>query len=360
MLCPRCHRVYAGGDTHCAYDGTALTSGRRIDHVRIQGTRQIGAILGGRFAVKGFIGRGGSARVYLAEDVKTGDAVAVKMLDPPWAHDRVARDRFMREAEAARTVKHPGTVEIRHVGARGDGAPFIVMEYLFGETLAASLDRTKLMELDIALPVLREVCLALEAAHAVGVLHRDVKPDNIFLVGEPGEPYAVKLVDFGFAKLRDTTITATGTAIGTAQYMSPEQCVADPADPRSDIYALGVVAYRTLTGAMPFDATDTKDWLAWHLVAPPIPARARIPDIDSDVEAFLEKCLRKDPVARYASITEVIADLEAIADGRPTLASQEEPPALDAYVPQSQFSKLVAKALYKRVGVPAPTYLGNK
>jgi serine/threonine-protein kinase len=264
----------------------------------------------------------------------------------------------MREAEAARAIQHPGIVEIRHVGTRGDGAPFMVMEYLFGETLAASLERTGRMELDIALPVLREVSRALHAAHEAGVLHRDVKPDNIFLLGEPGEPYAVKLVDFGFAKLRDATITAAGTAVGTAQYMAPEQCVADEADPRTDVYALGVVAYRTLTGAMPFDATATEDWLAWNLVAPPIPARVRVADIDSDVEAFLEKCLRKDPDGRYASMGDVIAELEALAAGKPLLASHEEPPALDAYVPKTTFSKLVAKQLYKRVGVPAPATLG--
>ncbi len=359
MLCPRCHRVYAPGETHCKYDGTELTSGRRIDHVRVQATRQVGAILGGRWAVKGFIGRGGTARVYLAEDVKTGDAVAVKMLDPPWAHDKVARERFMREAEAAQAVRHPGIVDILTVGARGDGSPYLVMEYLFGETLAAALERSPRLDLDIALPVLREVARAIQAAHEAGVLHRDVKPDNIFLLGQPGEPYGVKLVDFGFARLRDSTITATGTAIGTAQYMAPEQCVADEADPRTDIYALGVVAYRVITGFMPFDdGAETQDWLAWNLIAPPIPARSRVPSIDTDVEAVLDMCLRKDPANRYASMSEVAADLEALARGQTPLAVHREPPANDVYLPKGPFSKLVAKALYRRIGVPAPSHLG--
>jgi serine/threonine-protein kinase len=359
MLCPRCHRVYAPGETHCKYDGAELTSGRRIDHVRVQGTRQMGAILGGRWAVKGFIGRGGTARVYLAEDVKTGDAVAVKMLDPPWAHDKVARERFMREAEAARSVQHPGVVEILTVGARGDGSPYLVMEYLFGETLAAALERTPRLELDIALPVLREVARAIQAAHAAGVLHRDVKPDNIFLLGEPGDPYGVKLVDFGFARLRDSTITASGTAIGTAQFMAPEQCVADEADARTDVYGFGVVAYRVLSGAMPFDdGAETQDWLGWNLIAPHVPASSRVPTIDSDLEAFLDKCLRKDPANRYASMTEVIDDLEALAHGRSPRAVHDEPAASDVYQPKTPFSKLVAKALYRRIGVPAPSHLG--
>lgn len=359
MLCPRCHRVYAPGETHCKYDGTQLTSGRRIDHVRVQGTRQLGAILGNRYAVKGFIGRGGTARVYLAEDVKTGDPVAVKILDPPWAHDRIAQERFMREAEAARKVRHPGVVEILAVGSRGDGTPYIVMEYLFGETLAAALERAPRLEADIALPILREVARALEGAHEAGVLHRDVKPDNVFLLGEPGDPYGVKLVDFGFAKLRDATITAMGTAIGTAQFMAPEQCVADEADPRTDVYGFGVVAYRVLTGEMPFNATnETQDWLAWNLIAPPMPARTRLPTIDSDVEAFLDRCLRKDPANRYASMAEVIADLEALAHGQVPAAAHDEPPALDLYLPKTPFSKLVAKALYRRINVPPPASVG--
>lgn len=353
MICPRCHRVYTEGEERCAYDNEPLTNARRIDFVKAGRTRHIGAILGNRFQIRGFIGQGGTSRVYLAEDVHTAEPIALKILEPPWAHDRVARERFLQEATAASAIDHIGVARILFVGQRGDGTPYIAMEYLFGETLHASLDRQSPMDPDVALPVLIEVTTTLEAAHSAGVIHRDVKPENIFLLGEPGEPYAVRLVDFGFAKLRDSTITAAGTAIGTVGFMAPEQCVSDEVDGRTDVYGLGVVAYRALTGIMPFAEGPTDETLARHLLAPIPPS-----ELDPGLALIVEKCLRKDPAHRYASMGHLRADLEAVNEGREPDAALDSPPSEDVYVPRGPFSMMVARALYRKLGVPAPAAFG--
>ncbi len=352
MICPRCHRTYEG-ETRCKFDGETLTNARRIDFVRAGRTRHIGAILGNRFQIKGFIGQGGTSRVYLAEDVNTGEPVALKILEPPWAHDRVARERFLQEATAATTIDHPGVARILFVGQRGDGTPYIAMEFLFGETLHASLDRQSPMDPDVALPVLRETALTLQAAHEKGVIHRDVKPENIFLLGEPGDPYAVRLVDFGFAKLRDSTITAAGTAIGTVGFMAPEQCVADEVDARTDVYALGVVAYRMLTGILPFAEAATDELLAQQLIAAPPPS-----ELEPGIASVIDRCLRKDPRNRYQSMDELRADIEAVNDGRDPRALHLESPTSDTYTPRGPFSLMVARALYRKLSVPMPRSFG--
>lgn len=352
-ICPRCHRTYDGGEASCTYDGEPLVEGRRIDLVRVGKTRHIGAILGNRFQIRGFIAHGGTSRLYLAEDVHTQEPVALKVLEPPWSLDRVARERFLQEAEAASRIDHPGVARILFVGQRGDGTPYLAMEYLFGESLAESLERVRVMDFDIGLPVLRELTHTLEAAHACGVIHRDVKPENVVLLGEKGEPYGVKLVDFGFAKLRDSTITAAGTAIGSVDYMAPEQCVTDTVDERTDVYGLGVIAYRMFSGQLPFGEAPTAELLALHLIAPAKPL-SELAGIDDAVSAVVDKCMRKDPAQRYPNMRALRADLDALASGVEPMAAQEEPTG-DLYTPQGLFSKLVARALYRKLSVPLPT-----
>ena len=357
MLCPRCHRIYEAAETRCAYDGETLTSERRIDFVRAGRTRHAGAVLGQRFKIRGFMGQGGTSRVYLAEDTNNQEPVAVKLLEPPWAHDRVARERFLQEARAASSIDHPGVVKIHFVGQRSDGTPYIAMEYLFGESLMTYLERVKIAEPDVGLPILRELATALGAAHDKGVIHRDVKPQNVFLVGEPGEPYGVKLVDFGFAKLRDSTITAAGTAIGSVGYMSPEQCVSDDVDPRTDVYGLGVVAFRMFSGALPFGEEPTDEVLAKHLVDP----APRLSDLregaDPGLVAVVAKCLHKDPIRRYPTMAELGADLDALGDGRPPKALDDAEVDGERYSPRGPFSRLVARALYRRIGRVLPNDL---
>lgn len=357
MFCPRCHRTYLeGAEAVCSFDGEALVSGSRIGHLQVHKTQHMGAILAGRYAIQGFLGRGPLARVYLAEDVKTKEPVALKVLEPPWAHDKVARDRFTRAALEAQAIQHESLVAILNVTARGDGTPIVVMEHLFGETLAEYLARGP-MDAEIALPVLREVALAIEAIHVGGMVHRGLKPENVYLVGEPGDPYAVKVLDVGFGRIRDATVTTNGTVAGGATHMAPEQCVADEVDARTDVYGLGLVMYETFTGKRAFEG-ESEELLAKSLVAPHRPARAHLPDIDPNVEAIIDRCLRKDPALRYPTASALRADLEAVAEGIEPDAAQDEAGAFgEVYVPHGSFSKLVARSLYRRVGVSPPSFL---
>src|SRR5512139_3483157 len=312
MFCPRCHRTYPEGETACAFDGEGLAAGRRIEHVRSRKTQHMGAILVGRYAIRGFLGHGGLARVYVAEDVKTQEPVAVKILEPPWAHDKVARDRFSAAALESKAIRHDNIVMIHSVAARGDGTPFVVMEYLFGESLAEYLKARGPMDLEIGLPVMREVALALEAVHAHGAIHRGVKPENVFLLGDPGDPYAVKVLDVGLGKIRDATVTTNGTVAGGTTHMAPEQCVADDVDPRTDVYGMGLVMYQALSGKPAFEG-EGDELMARSLLAPHPPLRSIVPGIDPGIEAVVDRCLRKDPAIRYPTMAALRADLEAVA-----------------------------------------------
>ncbi|NUO52450.1 MAG: serine/threonine protein kinase [Polyangiaceae bacterium] len=356
MFCPRCHRSYTEGETTCAFDGTLLLAGRRIEHVRSKRTQHIGAILAGRWSIQGFLGQGSIARVYLAEDVKTQEPVAVKILEPPWAHDKVARDRFTKAANAAKDVIHDNIVAIQTVTARGDGTPFVVMEHLFGETLAEYIAVRGPMDSEIGLPVMREVALAIEVIHAHGLIHRGLKPENVFLLGDPGDPYAVKVLDVGFGKLRDATVTTNGTVAGGATHMAPEQCVADEVDARTDVYALGLVMYQSFTGKPAFEG-EGDELMARSLLAPHRPLRSIVPTIDPGLEAIVDRCLRKDPALRYPTVAALRADIEALAGGHEPDALLESAPPGEVYMPHGAFSRLVARALYRRVGVPPPAFL---
>ena len=355
MFCPRCHRTYPEGESACAFDGEALLTGRRVEHVRVRKTQHIGAVLAGRYAVQGFLGHGALARVYLAEDVKTKEPVALKILEPPWAHDKVARERFTRAGIEAQAIAHDNLVAILAVTSRGDGTPIVVMEHLFGESLNEYLARGP-MDTEIGLPVLREVAASLEAVHLGGMTHRGLKPENVFLVGEPGDPYAVKVLDAGFGRIRDATVTTNGTVAGGATHMAPEQCVADEVDARTDVYAFGLVMYETLSARRAFDG-EGEELLARSLLAPHRPLRSLVPDIDPNLEAIVDKCLRKDPALRYATASALRADIEAAAEGQRPDAALDTAPAGEVYVPRGSFSRLVARSLYRRVGVSPPSFL---
>jgi serine/threonine protein kinase len=354
MFCPRCHREYPEGEQACQYDEEVLLEVRRINFIRSKWCKESGAVYGERYKIRGFVGKGGMAKVYLAEDIETGEPVAIKVLDGAHARDSVARERFMREARAAAMIGHPNIVQTIAVGQRDDGVPFMAMEFLFGETLGQALRREGAMGPDIALPVLQQIASALSAAHGAKVLHRDVKPDNIVLVGEPGEPYGVKIVDFGLAKLREGALTAAGTVVGTIEYMAPEQCITDPADARTDIYGLGVVAYRMFSNRLPFSCERDEELLAKQLVevAPPLSAFV---DIDAGIEKFVARCVRKHPDNRYQSMTEVLVDLERLLEETPGMLLASSPDRVaDVYIPRSPFAQQVAKVFYRTLGKQPP------
>ncbi|HVY47678.1 MAG TPA: serine/threonine-protein kinase [Minicystis sp.] len=359
MFCPRCHRGYDESHLYCPSDGERLLESLNVASFPAKPTREQGAVLGERYEVRGFIGKGAMARVYLAEDLVTHGPVALKVLEPIHAKHDATRERFLREAQAATRIGHPNIVRVLDAGVRGDGAPYLVMEFLFGESLGDWLRREGVMPLEVGLPVAAQIADALAAAHAVDSVHRDVKPDNVFLVGEPGAPYAVKIVDFGFAKLRgETTFSQVGVAIGTLEYMAPEQAVSDTPDAHTDVYGLGVVLYRMFTGVLPWPDVEDADLLARQLAAPPPPPSAAEPSIDPRIEAVILKAMKKHPRNRYASMDDLLEDLERIGGRRDGELSAYAPPAVepDVYEPEGPFSRTAARYLYKRIGLVPPAW----
>ena len=223
-----------------------------------------GQIVADRYRLEKHLGGGMAAEVWRAHDTKLHAPVAVKLLDAGFAGTPVAA-RFLREARAAARLRSLHIVQILDQGVH-DGAPFIAMELLEGETLAARLDASGPLPPPIALRILGQIGKAVDKAHSMGIVHRDLKPDNVFLVHDEDGPFA-KVIDFGIAKVTgppgeaSSTSTASQSLLGTPHYMSPEQVVGERVDHRSDLYALGVVAFECVTGALPFETDDMLDVL---------------------------------------------------------------------------------------------------
>ena len=354
MLCPRCHREYAADQARCPQDGEELTNDPEIELIWSDPTPDAGTVYSKRYVVRGLLGAGAMARVYLGEDALTRKCVAIKVLDGVEARAPEERERFLREARTIETIAHPNIVRLLDAGQRRDGAPYLVMEYLYGETLGDLIRRQPQVEPRAAVWITRQIASGLAAAHATGVIHRDVKPDNVFLVGEPGNFHALKLVDFGLARLQGQSgRTAVGVTVGTLEYMAPEQTVKDPTGPRTDVYALGVVLYRILTGQLPFVGTDT-EVLAQHLITAPTPATAIVPGLDPRLEAIIETALHKLPRNRYPSMEDMLEDLERLLGQRSGNLAASSPFEPDVYRPQGAYAKNVASILYKKLGKEAP------
>jgi eukaryotic-like serine/threonine-protein kinase len=353
MLCPRCHRGYDDTQRFCPEDGTKLVDPPEnpAPYVVVKPTQELGAIIDGRWVIRGFLGQGGMARVYLAEDAKTRERVAVKILGREHAGDRVTRERFLREIDVAAEIGHPNIARVLDAGHRKDGSPFLVIELLVGESLGERVRRERVLTEAFTLTVTRQVASALAATHAAGIIHRDVKPDNVFLTDDPsGEP-GVKVMDFGMAKLREGPVTQVGLTLGTLPYMAPEQALADPLDGRTDIYALGVMLFRMLTGKLPFDAPEDPLLVAQHLYVAPASPRSLRPDLDPRLEALILTAMRKMPGNRYSSMDEVLEDVERLLGmrgGEPVFAPLRIEP--DVYSPQNPMSKTTAR--YLRTLVP--------
>ena len=271
------------------------------------------------------IGSGGMGVVYVAEHLLLGRRAAIKFLHPQVSGEPDMVDRFFNEARAASAVKHPGIVEIYDFGYL-DGRAYLVMEYLDGESLLAQLRVDGTMPVERAVGIARKVASALAAAHDAGVVHRDLKPDNIYLVRDatdapPEARGRVCLLDFGVAKLLrndgsfSASTTATGVLVGTPAYMSPEQCRGGgQVDGRSDLYSLGCVLYGMLAGRPPFLGEGGGDVLAHHIFAVPEPPSAHTPVVPPELDAVVMRLLEKDPARRFQSARELGRTLGEIAD----------------------------------------------
>jgi len=264
------------------------------------------------YDLDGEIGRGGMAIVYRARDTRLKRAVAIKLLPPELAYRGDIRTRFLREAEMAARLSHPNIVPIYSVDER-DGLVYFVMGLVDGGSVGDRVRREGALPITDARRILREVGDALAYAHARGVIHRDIKPDNILIESASGR---AMVTDFGIARAASeddggTRLTATGLAIGTPAYMSPEQCAGDRAiDGRSDLYSLGAVAYQLLGGEPPFVGGNTPSMMMRHVSEPPMPLRKRRPDVPSDLERIVMKLLEKDPADRFADGATLVAALD--------------------------------------------------
>lgn len=310
-----------------------------------------GAIIDGRYLIQEFVGQGGMSRVYRAEDMLTQEPVAVKILHRERATDELACDRFLREVEVAATIVHPNVIRVLDAGDGDDGVPFLVLEFLFGESLGDLLRRDGVVDPLFVLSLLKKAALGLAAAHGAGIIHRDVKPDNLFLVGERDHAHELKVMDFGMAKLLEGESTAAGMALGTLEYMAPEQAIADAVDARTDVYGLGVVLYKLVTGRVPFIVADTALMIAKHLFLPPPRPTTLVTDLDPCLEAVILKALRKNPNNRYATMDEMREDLERLLGERSgqLIASSLAPLEEDTFQPTNLLSRTAASALRRRL-----------
>jgi serine/threonine-protein kinase len=267
----------------------------------------------GEYRVEGLLGQGGMGRVYAAIHPVIEKRAAIKILHPELSANREAVDRFIQEARSVNQIGHPNIVDVFAFGTLPDGRSYFAMEWLRGQTLRDRLQKANLGPIE-ALSHIDTIAMALEAAHEKGIVHRDLKPDNIFLVEIKGAPAQVKLLDFGIAKLLgndETRVdrTRTGHMLGTPAYMSPEQARGYQVDHRTDIYALGCVAYELLAGSRPFPAKDAAEIVARHLFEEPPSATTLNPHLLPELDALLLQMLAKEPDARptLARVREVIA-----------------------------------------------------
>jgi serine/threonine-protein kinase len=277
----------------------------------------IGRVVG-KYRILEPIAEGGMGSVYRAEHVVLGSPAAVKILLEKLTRDPIAVERFFQEAKAASAIRHVGIVEVFDAGRLPGGQAYIAMELLRGEDLSSFRARRGKLEPSLAAQIALQMLAALDATHVVGVIHRDLKPDNIFLVQDPGAPGAirVKILDFGIAKLigdplARRPVSRGGVILGTPAYMAPEQCRGGVAlDGRADLYAVGCILFELLTGRPPFVGTGDGEVMAMHIYEPPPRLSNLSPGAPVELDALLAKLLTKSPEDRIPSAAYALAALE--------------------------------------------------
>jgi serine/threonine protein kinase len=327
--CPRCKNVYAGDARFCPKDGSPLVEaggqagGAAASLGALDGSKTVarkivpksGAsldraaslmneLLDNRYRVSGRLGEGGMSFVYAATDVHTGKELAIKVLSPKLSRDSNSVQRLRREAGLAMRLKHPYVCRILRLGETEDGLIYLVMPYLRGELLSDREGKVGPMDPAEGLEYLIQCCSGLHYAHQQNIIHRDLKPENIMLVRENDGTDIAVILDFGLAKQSQADpsmakLTATGIILGTPEFMSPEQIRGKDIDERSDVYALGIVAFEMFTARLPFEGRSPQEMMIARLRGKPTPLRKFRSDFPRGLEAALMKSMATEPAERY-------------------------------------------------------------
>lgn len=301
--CNTCGATYSSDVSFCLHDGSKLVVTDAL----------LGKVLDGRYRLDRLVGEGGMGEVYRATHIHIDAVVAVKLLRPEFVADQTAIKRFRLEAKAAGRIHHPNAVRVTDFGVTPEQMVYLVMEFAEGQSLRSLMRKEGKLDYLRAAGIVHQVCGAVEAAHHSGVIHRDLKPDNILIESAHGAE-RVKVLDFGIAKLKETKtdafLTKAGTIIGTPQYMSPEQCQGKPLDPTSDVYSIGVVLYEMLTGEVPFDGENTLQIVYNQLHELPRPLQEAAPDVPAPIVAVVMRALEKLPERRQSSAAELSEELQ--------------------------------------------------
>ncbi len=311
--CPQCRAKYATGVHLCPVDGAVL-----LPDVVLETSELTAGVTVGEYVVEAKLGEGGFGIVFRAVQPLIGKQVAIKVLNRQCSADPAMVSRFVSEARAVNQIRHQNIIDIFSFGQLPDGRHYYVMELLDGVPLDRYLASRGRLSLAEALPILRPLARALEAAHAKGITHRDLKPENIFVARDAdGAPFP-KLLDFGIAKLLqpDGPVqhkTVTGAAMGTPHYMSPEQCRGRDVDHRADTYAFGIILYQLLTGRLPFNGQGFMEIAFKHSVEVPAPPSKHVPGLPPALDAQVLAFLEKEPDKRPQSIVAAVRAIEELA-----------------------------------------------
>lgn len=315
-VCEHCHARFRGEPTKCPLDGAALTEAP---------DPRIGRTIGGRYVVESVIGQGGMGTVYQARQDVLDRRVAIKFLSPELAVDESQRQRFLREARAANRINHEHIIDITDYGETDDGLVYLVMEYLDGVPLDAEIEHGPL-PVQRALRITLQAALALGRAHEFDIVHRDIKPDNIYLLRGYEQDF-VKILDFGLAHMKgELRLTATGVVFGTPEYISPEQARGKNVTASADLYSLGCVLFEMLTGRLPFEGATT-ELILQHLREPPPPPSTYESSLPSQVDDLVLQLLAKDPAARPANAYELAEGVRSTLEHQFEQRPSSNPPS---------------------------------
>lgn len=328
----------------------------------------VDTVLADRYRVVKKLGEGGMGTVYLAEHTTINKRLAIKVLSPEFSHKQDLVDRFLQEARAASMIDQENVVEITDFGSTPGGSVFFVMEFLNGEDLSDTIKNTGPLPWHRVKPIMLQIVEALKCAHAAGIVHRDMKPDNCFRIKRGSNADFIKVLDFGIAKVTSDegdgggkNLTRTGMIFGTPEYMSPEQAKGEKVDHRVDVYALGIIAYELLTGMVPFTADTFMGILTKHMFEPPAAPSTVAPTIEvpAEVEAIILKALQKDREFRFQSMEEMGAAIEKVGSGSAAVSVVDEIVALPAGG-ETSFKNRGASDLYEDEPAPSKTgmYVG--